>query len=627
MQGSPKKTESEVNKFLLSVINIVINKHMRAQSSDKDELEKLLDLLSDMHKENSFNPKPICEFINYHFQDNLELQGSLRELFIVADWIDKIDNYEIPLEQNRGNLLGSSEVTKALFGLKESEEKIQRIEFLYKLANVLQTFPEATVWPRKTMKMKDFLWKDGVELYKKAIAEEGKSRAFREAVFSLSIENYGEYQWGKKLILWVGGPSASGKTTATRAAVQEAAKHMPIIEINERPNYVATIDGAIARQTSQMRQLVLQIALAKGYSGVKDLESYSAGLDIKNDIKKAALKHENLSLVIPETFATSDHRNEMNKYKEMNDKGAALHVFAQVVGDPAINFESTVSHMGNSRAWLSEEETFTRAEIKINNRNIKCESKAYPKPVFRVNVSFNRGVSGSQGAENYFKSINPDGPYLRITNDRMFVKKDIENGWQECKRKEDHHYVLTRRAFMKWDEKKKEKERASEEKGVSEEKSVSGEKDISDVKSVNREKDIDEEKSIIGEKSVSEGENLNEAKSEEISSSELDLPKWVEIYASDLESKGLIITTFVGEEKKYEEIYAIESSTSKEEALSENTASRSRPLLFGSAQTDKGEQQQQEQQEGLKLNDKGKEKEKKQDQKKNDNSSQRSLGN
>lgn len=454
MQGSNKKLNksfTEIEKFATKVLSLLLNETKKVPPLDEniEELKILIQLLGEAQGQNYPNLNSINDFINVHFQSDLDLQKMLRDEFILTDWITKVNNYEVSLEQD--NLLANAEIEKELYkGTDHKETNTQRNKFLYELHDVLKFLPETNERPRKTITMKEFLGEKGIELYKNAIEEEGKSRAFRAAVFLLSTEDYNGPKWDRKLILWVGGPSASGKTFGTQAAIKEAVRHMPIRKAyNNHHNYVVSIDGAIARQVSQMRQLVLQVALAKGYSGIKNLEKYGQKLNIKKYVNSAALAHKDISLVIPETFSKNPHFLDIRQYQQMDEKGTALHVFAQVVGDPQIDFQSTVFHMGNSRAWLSEKDSFSKGSIRINNRNIACESKAYGGGGFKP------GVAASWAAQFFFTKINPKGIYLEITNDRMFVKRDENGNWRECKQEEVHECVLTRRAFAKW---KKDKE-------------------------------------------------------------------------------------------------------------------------------------------------------------------------
>ena len=50
--------------------------------------------------------------------------------------------------------------------------------------------------------------------------------------------------------------------------------------------------------------MVIQLALAKGYSSISDLHEHT-NLDIKSNIKSAAVSTKTASLIIPETFAAN----------------------------------------------------------------------------------------------------------------------------------------------------------------------------------------------------------------------------------------------------------------------------------------------------------------------------------
>ncbi len=87
----------------------------------------------------------------------------------------------------------------------------------------------------------------------------------------------------EQLILWVGGPSASGKSYGADAVIKRLdAEIMPADVNRQNGNDVVFIDGGVEREVSQMRQLVLQVAIKKGYSGIKDLHKHTElGIKVK----------------------------------------------------------------------------------------------------------------------------------------------------------------------------------------------------------------------------------------------------------------------------------------------------------------------------------------------------------
>ena len=106
----------------------------------------------------------------------------------------------------------------------------------------------------------------------------------------------------------------------------------------------------------------------------------------KSHVKHAALNNE-LSIIIPETFSRSLFwglkKDDMQKYSEDPN---ILQVFARVINEKGKfeRFQSTVNILANYRASFSEEESFTVDDIRMNNRNIKCESKPYYPSGFRL---------------------------------------------------------------------------------------------------------------------------------------------------------------------------------------------------------------------------------------------------
>jgi hypothetical protein len=200
---------------------------------------------------------------------------------------------------------------------------------------------------------------------------------------------------------------------------------------------------------SQMRQLVLQIALAKGYSGVKDLEKHSANIKTKGFVQKAVLETD-LNMAIPATFT-----NKAGKQEKLMKKFAETHgvkqIYAQVRGLPSVEegdkkvngleqFRQSVKKMGMKRAFrLALPKDLPREIvdlIKPNNRKIGVESKDYPAYIFDY------GMKQSNDMREKFKAIcEKNGKdfkenYYEITNDLLFIKKDTKKDskgeWVEC---------------------------------------------------------------------------------------------------------------------------------------------------------------------------------------------------
>lgn len=353
-------------------------------------------------------------------------------------------------------LLSSDESRDLLYtdAFAEGEEQTNaRDTFLRYLESRHLNLLQENARPRPTTDIKSFLGEEGVRLYKAAVYEEMQSRSFRDTVFLKSVQHYEGEKWDKKLVLWVAGPSASGKTYGASSAVKAIAEKMPSLEGQVSGNYVVSIDGGIEREVSQMRQMLLQAALAKGYKGIRDLHA-NTKLSVKQHIKEAALKEDSLSLVIPETFAESAllkrfdaagayKQNEMRMYHQ---DPRIIQAFSEVIAEAGKDerFKTSVKHMGESRAWFNEREEFNDDSIKMNNREIGCESKVYDSKGFFI------GRYASEQAREILKKMDPTGSYIRIVNDLIFVKKDQSGQWKECEADDSPDFKLAARDFEKW---------------------------------------------------------------------------------------------------------------------------------------------------------------------------------
>ena len=71
------------------------------------------------------------------------------------------------------------------------------------------------------------------------------------------------------------GPSGSTKSTNANYVVEEVSEKIDTIDGDYSGNHYVFVDGAIERKVSQMRHMVVQAALAKGYSYITDIDYYS----------------------------------------------------------------------------------------------------------------------------------------------------------------------------------------------------------------------------------------------------------------------------------------------------------------------------------------------------------------
>ncbi|OGT58233.1 MAG: hypothetical protein A3F43_00610 [Gammaproteobacteria bacterium RIFCSPHIGHO2_12_FULL_42_10] len=381
------------------------------------------------------------------------------ESVLVAKISPKIGSYDIVDESGRVEttlqsrervkaILGKAGVTALHKGARNTSNDTARQRFSdYLIMHVLhnhdhdfQQKPGATVDRRIaspeecTTSMETLLGKEGLNLYKLAIEEEANDQNFRDAVFLESIQHVGK-KFGNRNIIWVGGPSASGKSSATDAILKDLAKHMPE---NKSPlaiddDIFVSVDGGIVRNVSQMRQLVLQVALKKGFPGIQDLHN-NTKLHTKSYVQEAALQNPRLNLIIPETFANPLFRfwkqNPFDKMSQrltkLNQNDATSFRLCEVIAEPYQDkqFQSKVERLGNQRAWSQKFDAAhtTECEIKINDRNLPCESKRYQPQYFKD------GRDGSVRARTWYaknrESAGKPAHYTPIVNDLVWMQKD-----------------------------------------------------------------------------------------------------------------------------------------------------------------------------------------------------------
>ncbi len=351
--------------------------------------------------------------------------------------------------------------TKRQYKTTTQDNKTARTLFLEKLAEIYENGktvdlskgdfreddPESYL-----VTMKELLGSYGLKLYHDAIEEERNSAAFRNAVFLQSTTHHDGPKWKKRLVLWVGGPSASGKSFASDALVDYVGT-----EVMERDdtdlsgNTIVSIDGGTEREVSQMRQLLLQLALQKGYPGIDDLHDETK-LKMKRKIQEAVVQNPNLHVVIPDTFVSGLRESTINKFAKDDN---VQQVFSKVVGGETEpekqRFKRSVMRMGNSRAWSSEfnDEHTKDRKITINNLHIGCESKRYDP--FNFFLGKWRSARARRAYMRAQAKHNRDCVYLTVTNDRVFLRKE-GNEWVECSKNEKSKRALFARAYRQYKE-------------------------------------------------------------------------------------------------------------------------------------------------------------------------------
>lgn len=298
-----------------------------------------------------------------------------------------------------------------------------------------------------TISMQDFLGDEGVKLYRLALEEELNSREYRNALFHASTEHYPGEKWAERPAIIVSGPSASGKTVATQAAVEQAKRFLPKAEpVDYSGNDVVAIDGGKAREVSQMRKLVIQAANHKGFSGIQDLHKHSSILEKAKDSMREAVMKSDLGFVIPETFSSWSipfHKIH-DLMKKIDTLPGTKQLFSRVVGEEPSLFQKIVNFMGNRRAW-KRDGFEQQPDLDLNNQRIS-ESKAYGAR------GFGFGVKGSEGAEKWFKRHSKDKLSMTITNDLMLVREHPPGSqqWQKAEPGEPGVELISQRVFHYW---------------------------------------------------------------------------------------------------------------------------------------------------------------------------------
>ncbi|MDI9819236.1 MULTISPECIES: hypothetical protein [unclassified Legionella] len=387
---------------------------------------------------------------NYELDTDTELK---KQLGIAADAALDINAY-LPTKAARDALYQNTH---------DVESKDAREDFIAFLGDKFQNLTWDASRQNKTIKLAEFLGEDGLAKYQAAAEEENGSKAFREAVFFRASKRFNGNKWAKKLVLWVGGPSSSGKTYGAKGVIEKLDSE--ILEKTQEVggNTVVSVDGSFERETSQMRQMVLQFALAAGYKGIKDLHKHSKALEAKQYVRNAALKEKDLHLVIPDTFVellipelVKDSRVIKDEFRDY-EKKKYFQVFSEVKAEKGYleRFRTSVKNMGFSRAWRYKKfgEGNIETDIRMNNRDLGCESKIY-QPKY-----FGYGLKGTKLFKKFYKSFSREKLTLSVINDLIYLKKE-QGGWIECSDKDNlegkeqgsDFLRMTARAYNYWKE-------------------------------------------------------------------------------------------------------------------------------------------------------------------------------
>ncbi len=333
----------------------------------------------------------------------------------------------------------------------------KRTAFLEKFAERMRDVPPAEKTAdgeNPTTTLLEFFGGDEelLQLYKDAVAEERNSTEFRDAVMAAASEKQDTNPCpGQKMVMYVGGPSAAGKSFTRgkfvdkvrqrkqeeAAAAEKAGKPLPAE--TGKDSYVVSVDGGLDRELCQMRQMVLQSALAKGYAGIEDLQS-NTKTSVKGHVKKAAMSEGNhMHVVIPATFI-SGLMSFRSMFSKLGKRKDVFQVFAEVRADHTgelssdkadKSFQKTIRYNGDSRANnMTGEPPISMGQIFMNNRNIGFESKKYQPKYFGM------GVKMSKVAKEFF---------LRSASSKRSLVLSNESDNMHVKVKEDGRIVQTTR--------------------------------------------------------------------------------------------------------------------------------------------------------------------------------------
>jgi hypothetical protein len=329
-----------------------------------------------------------------------------------------------------------------------------------------------------TITLEELLGKDGVELFKKALEEERRSLEFMDAAFLDATFNQEGDKWLKCIAVPIGGVSSSGKTFARDDTLEKASSMVkqktPRNPSDPYKNTVVAIDGGGIREISQIRKLVIQLAIQKGYTGISDLSDYCGELEsVKKDIFDTVRTHNKtktpdkklLHLAMPNTFVSDTgkeikHKLYMDKepmHKElMNDDNVQV-ISARIRGKGK-GFPAAIKVAGDNRAWYTDFKPKDASVDELDlNKDAPTESKAYSAGFY--GASFMAGDKASQRVEQLILDQNkkrypgepPDA--IQIIYDRGLFKEERpgSNIWRPAKEGGEGVKLFSKRMFREWD--------------------------------------------------------------------------------------------------------------------------------------------------------------------------------
>ncbi len=229
--------------------------------------------------------------------------------------------------------------------------------------------------------LKAFFGKEDTALFKKALKEEVNSYKFRNAVLRKSTIHRKEQRPEKLDGLMIIGPSASGKTAGTNAALDTLYQHLP-----EDPNGVGfdvvCVDGSIIRD-SQMQKLAIRTANKHGFTLITDLYKQTDDLltSIKKKFQAAIFATPTLGVAIPTTC--SDLRTSLKRKLPVQFPAHLSPVLVEVTGLVQI-----------TPGLRTEQENSTSQHLDLDELQ---PIRDWMKSIFKVNAGHFRGVVYAQG--------------------------------------------------------------------------------------------------------------------------------------------------------------------------------------------------------------------------------------
>jgi hypothetical protein len=270
--------------------------------------------------------------------------------------------------------------------------------------------------------MEALLGEEGVKLYKAALKEECNDPEIFETLLGKAQDGLFKDSPGQedkslkeklasKTPFWAQmlGPAGVGKTSAAAAVLPFIAEFLPEAEVTFEKRTVK-VDGGDTRDNSKVRREVLELAINKGYTGIKNL--YDIGdKPILGPVKKDVFdwaKNEGANIIVPTTTFK----------KEFIPQEGTQEVIIAVMGSSEL-----VKYQQEGRAWK------TQWPIDTNDPNHPSKSEKLPEsksPPFWQILSYARGVKQAKDAVAARKA---EGALVFFAiNDCILVKKE-GNKW------------------------------------------------------------------------------------------------------------------------------------------------------------------------------------------------------